>query len=66
VNIFDKENNYCSTRQIQLIFGTMGRRSTSRKSLGYNKEKFEDRNLQELRYFQPEENDAGASEGHNF
>ena len=44
----------------------MGRCSTSRKSSGYNEEKFEDNNLQELRYFQPEENDAGASRGHNF
>ena len=28
--------------------------------------KLEDNNLQELCYFQPEQNDAGTSEGHNF
>ena len=44
----------------------MGRYSTGRKYMGYNEETFEDNNLQELRYFQPEENDAGAFEGHNL
>ena len=29
-------------------------------------QQFEDNNLQELRFFQPEENDAGTSGGHNF
>ena len=50
VHISDKENHSCSAEPIQLISGTMGRRSTSRKSMGYSEEKFED-NLQELRYF---------------
>ena len=34
--------------------------------MGYNEETFEDNNLQELHYFQLEENDVGAFEGHNF
>lgn len=50
VHISDKENHSFSTRPIQLIYGTMGRCSTNRKSLGYNeKKKIEDNNLQELR-----------------
>ena len=34
--------------------------------MAYNEETFEDNNLQELRYFQLEENDVGASGGHKF
>ena len=50
VHISDRENHSCSTRPIQLISGTMGRCSTSRKSLGYSEEKkIEDNNLQDLR-----------------
>ena len=50
MQISNKEKNSCSTRPIQLIFGTMGRRSTSRKSLGYSEEKKNEyNNLQELR-----------------
>ena len=66
MHIFNKEKHSCSARPIQLIFATMGRRSTNQKSLGYSEEKFDDNNLQELHYFQPEENDVGASRGHNF
>ena len=45
VHISDKENHSCSTRPIQLISGIMGRRNTSKKSLGYNEKKFEDNHL---------------------
>ena len=44
----------------------MRRRGTNKKNMGYNEEISEDNNLQELRYFQPEENDARALGGHNF
>ena len=38
VHIYDRENHSCYARPIQLISGTMGRCSTSKKSLGYNEE----------------------------
>ena len=66
VHVLDKENHSCSTRPIQLISSTMGKRRTRRKYMRYSEETFEDNNLRELRYFQPEVNDAGASGGHNF
>jgi hypothetical protein len=44
----------------------MGRRSINKNYMGYKEETSEDNNLQELRYFQPEESDAGDSGGHNF
>jgi hypothetical protein len=39
VHISNRKNHSCSARPIQLIFGTMGRHSTNRKSLGHSEEK---------------------------
>ena len=66
MHISNKENYSCSTRPIQLISGTMGRRSTSKKSLGFSEEKFEDNNLQELRYFNQRRMMQGLPEGIAF
>ena len=66
VQISDKEKHSCSARPIQLIPGTMGRRSTSKKSLGYSEEKFEDNHLQELRYFNQRRMVQGLPESITF
>ena len=55
-----------SARSIQQISGTMGRRSTNKKSLGYSEEKFEVNHLQELRYFNQRRVMQGLLKSINF